>query len=166
MTGISRRDREGRSRALNAVSTDEGQSASNGPDAAKPFGCFQGDLDGDAVGIVQVDGLGERVVGRRARIAKVREPLQQPSKIPLVRNMYRHMVEAAVATSDRYGRAAMQDDQRLLLGAQLDAVTRGAAGEPEEAFPEARRRVDIPDLQVNRAEGDQITPGHAGHSGR
>jgi hypothetical protein len=84
-------------RVLYPIGTNECQSIANGPDTFESFRCFQGELDVDAIRIIQIDRLREGVVRRSDRVPHVGEALEHSSEVSLVRRVDGDVVETAMS---------------------------------------------------------------------
>jgi len=145
-----------------SISTDEDKSiTSTGLDTAKSFRRLQGELDINAVRIIQINRFREGVVGRGHGIPQVDKPLEHSSEVSLIRRVDGDVVKAAVSLQVRCSRAAMQHKECLIRSPDLDAAaTTRAPLKTGKLLPKPGRPFRVSDLKMNWTKRDEILMYH------
>ena len=112
------------------------------------------ELDAVAVGVGQVDRLGDAVVGGAGdRGAGDGEPLHGARELRARGIQQRVVVEAGVAAGAARARLLVQHDEIALAGAERgDRVGAAVQAEPEALLVEADRAVEVGDGEMDRAQ--------------
>src|SRR5690606_9000873 len=105
-----------------------------------------------AVGVGEVGGLADQVVGRRVGVTQRKQARDDARQLGAGGYVQRHVIQAGTARRNTRGGAAVQHDGGLGVAEVQGAVLLGEELEAQHATPEAQRGVSVGDGQVHLAQ--------------